>query len=148
MKIFKIVAGVFLVYLGLVALLPGITGYWQPEWEGGVQIITTGSDGNERERVLAGYWVDDKLYVCSNYWLRGWYNHAVENPEVEVVVDGKRSAYTAVPVQGAASLELRRDAAEQPRGDPAAAENALHDGRRRDREHREQQRHARQYHAT
>ena len=106
MKIFKIVAGVFLVYLGLVALLPGITGYWQPEWEGGVQIITTGSDGNERERVLAGYWVDDKLYVCSNYWLRGWYNHAVENPEVEVVVDGKRSAYTAVPVQGAKHDQL------------------------------------------
>jgi hypothetical protein len=106
MKILKIVAGVFLVYLGLVALLPGITGYWQPEWEGGVQIITTGSDGNERERVLAGYWVDDKLYVCSNYWLRGWYNHAVENPEVEVVVDGKRSAYTAAPVQGAKHDQL------------------------------------------
>jgi len=106
MKIFKIVAGDFLVYLGLVALLPGITGYLQPEWKGGVQIVTTGSDGNERERVLAGYWVDGKLYVCSNYWLRGWYNHAVENPEVEVVVDGKRSAYTAVPVQGAKHDQL------------------------------------------
>ena len=105
-KMLKIVCGVFLVYVGLVALLPGIVGYWQPDWEGGVRITTTDSAGNEGERALASYWFNDKLYVCSNYWLRGWYSQALENPEVEVLVDGERKAYTAVPVQGALHDQL------------------------------------------
>ncbi|NKB96873.1 MAG: hypothetical protein GKR90_00005 [Pseudomonadales bacterium] len=106
MKMIKIFCGVFLVYVGLVALLPGIVGYWQPDWPGGVQITTTDSAGNEGERVLAVYRFNDKLYVCSNYWLRGWYNQALENPDIEALVDGERKAYTAIPVQGAKHDQL------------------------------------------
>lgn len=94
----KIVALTLLIYVGFVAIFPGAIGYFQPEMDGAIRIVTTDSKGQKSERLLAGYWWNDKLYVGSNFWLRGWYNRALENPEVAVTVEGQRGLYTAISV--------------------------------------------------
>lgn len=94
----KIVGVTLSIYVGLVAVFPGAIGYFQPNMEDAIRIITTDSKGQERERLLAAYWWNDKLYVGSNFWLRGWYNHALENSGVQVTINGKRGSYTAVPI--------------------------------------------------
>ena len=99
-RIAKIGAGIVLAYVALVAVLELSFGYLQPDMEGAVIIITRDAEGNERERTLAGFRFNGQLYVASNHWLRGWYHQALANPRVEVIVDGQRGAYQAVPLAG------------------------------------------------
>jgi hypothetical protein len=44
---------------------------------------------------------DGQLYVAANHWPRAWYKRALENPEVQVTLDGEKGDYRAVPVTGA-----------------------------------------------
>lgn len=96
----KVAGMVLLIYVGLVAILEGLIGHFQPAMEGGVQLTTTDSAGRASDRMLAGFRFEENLYVSSNHWLRGWYRRALNNPVVEVVVDGESATYTAIRVEG------------------------------------------------
>ncbi len=103
MKALKIVAIVVLVYVGIVAAFESFIGYFQPT--GGRErpllvIATTAGDGTPNNRVLARLESDGQLYVAANHWPRAWYNRALENPSVQVTLDGKTGDYLAVPVTG------------------------------------------------
>ena len=39
-----------------------------------------------------------QLYVAANHWPRAWYHRALENPNVQVTLDGEKGNYRAVPV--------------------------------------------------
>lgn len=100
MKIIKIIAIVLAVYVGIVVLVESSIGYFQPDMPGAVTIITSDDQGGTSERVLAGFDLDEKLYVAVNHWPRGWYNRAVDNPSIEIKRNGEQAPYTAVPIEG------------------------------------------------
>ena len=101
MKAVKWIAIVLVAYAGIIALFESLIGYFQPSNETTLVITTTDEDGATNDRVLAAIQSGDQLYVAANHWPRAWYGQALENPEVEAVVDGAKGAYTAVPVTGA-----------------------------------------------
>ncbi|MDH3644839.1 MAG: nitroreductase/quinone reductase family protein [Gammaproteobacteria bacterium] len=94
------------IYFGLVILAEGLIGYFQPDMDGAIRLATADSEGQLSERTLAGFHHNDRLYVASNHWFRGWYNRALKNPTVKATVEGTAGSYTAVPVQGAELDEL------------------------------------------
>jgi hypothetical protein len=61
---------------------------------------TTARDGTSKDRVLGYVESNDRLYVAANHWPRAWYHRALENPKVEVTLNGERANYLAVPVTG------------------------------------------------
>jgi hypothetical protein len=101
MKAVKIVVISLCVYGGIVVAFESMIGFFQPAGETTLVITTTDSDGNANPRVLSRVDSDGKLYVSANHWPRAWYNHALENPQVSVTLDGVEGAYQAVPVAGA-----------------------------------------------
>jgi hypothetical protein len=101
MKALKIVVIVALVYVGIVAAFESLIGYFQP-MAGSVLVITTfDADGTAHDRVVSRLESDGQLYVAANHWPRAWYDRALENPEVQVTLDGEKGDYRAVPVTGA-----------------------------------------------
>ena len=56
------------------------------------------SDTTTNDRILARLESNGQLYVAANHWPRAWYNQALANPNVQVVVDGEKGAYLAIPV--------------------------------------------------
>ena len=100
MKPGKVVGAVLAGYAALVAVVTLGIAVVQPGMDKGIVLTTTNSDGAKSERMLAGVWMDDHLYVSANQWPRFWYYAALENPAVEVTVKGERGPYTAVPVTG------------------------------------------------
>jgi len=99
MRILKVVAIVLLVYVGIVALFESLLGIFQPR-PGDSIVITTFENGTPHERVVSRLESEGELYVAANHWPRAWYHQALENPEVEVTMDGEKEAYTAIPVAG------------------------------------------------
>ena len=104
---------VLLAYVGVVVAFESALGYLQPTSEGTIVITTTDREGESRDRVLASLESQGQLYVARNHWPRAWYDRALEQPQVEITVDGERRAYLAVPVSGA---EHDRVDAENPLG--------------------------------
>jgi len=101
MKALKIVAVLVLVYAGLVAAFESLIGYFQPQ-NGSTLVLTTFDDaGVPHDRVVARLESDGGLYVAANHWPRAWYRRALENPEVQVTLEGERADYRAVPVTAA-----------------------------------------------
>ncbi len=100
MKAFKIVAIAVLVYVGIVVAFESLIGYFQPT-AGSTLVITT-FDGDEtpHDRVVSRLESDGQLYVAANHWPRAWYNRALENPEMQITLDGEKADYRAVPVTG------------------------------------------------
>ncbi len=88
----------FLVYAGLVATFESMLGFFQPGGQGTLVITTTDEDGTANDRVLARLESNGQLYVAANHWPRAWYKQALENPSVQVAVDGESGDYLAVPV--------------------------------------------------
>ena len=74
-------------------------------------ITTTDDSGEFRDRMLARFETDGKLYVSAHHWPRGWYKRARKNPNVRVEIDGVVSDFIAVPVDGE---EFERVATEYP----------------------------------
>ncbi len=117
MKGLKILAIALAAYLGLVVAfesLVGVMGQRQASrgiapGESWLMITTTGTDGTARNTVVAGVESDGKLYVAANHWPRGWYHRALENPDVEIVRDGEKSARRAVGVTGPELDRITRD---------------------------------------
>ena len=100
MKALKIIATVVLVYLGIVVAFESSIGYFQPTAGATLVITTFDGDGTPHDRVVSRLESDGRLYVAANHWPRAWYNRALENPEVQVSLDGEKRDYRAVPVTG------------------------------------------------
>ncbi len=100
MKALKIVTTVVLIYVGIVVAFETLIGYFQPTAGSTLVITTFEGDGTPHDRVVSGLESDGQLYVAANHWPRAWYDRALENPEVNVTLDGEKSDYRAVPVTG------------------------------------------------
>lgn len=100
MKAVKIIAIAFLAYAGIVIVFESLLGYFQPAGDAVLVIAITAEDGTTNERVLARLESGGKLYVSANHWPRAWYNGALEDPNVQVTLDGEKGNYVAVPVSG------------------------------------------------
>ena len=100
MKGLKILATVVLIYLGIVVAFESLIGYFQPAAGSTLVITTFDADGTPHDRVVSRLQSGGQLYVAANHWPRAWYNRALENPEVHVLLDGEKGDYRAVPVTG------------------------------------------------
>ena len=109
MKAVKVIGILVLVYVGIIVAFESMLGIFQPGGGGTVVITTTDEDGNTNDRVLAGLESDGQLYVAANHWPRAWYRQALENPSVQVTVDGERGPYLAVPVTDEEHDRVNRD---------------------------------------
>jgi hypothetical protein len=109
MKAFKIVAIAILAYVGVVVAFESLIGYFQPTSGSTLVITTFDADGTPHERVVSRLESDGQLYVAANHWPRAWYHRALENPEVQVTIDGVTGDYRAVPVSGAEHDRVQRD---------------------------------------
>ncbi len=98
MKAVKPIAVLFLVYFGIVTAFESLLGYFQPAGETTLVITTTAEDGTPIDRVLSRLDSNGQLYVAANHWPRAWYNRALENPNVQVTLDGEKGDYLAIPV--------------------------------------------------
>jgi hypothetical protein len=101
MRALKIIVIVALVYAGIVTAFESLIGTLQPADSGTLVITTFDGDGTPHDRVLSKLESDGKVYVAVNHWPRAWYNRALQNPDVQVTIDGQKSDRRAVPVTGA-----------------------------------------------
>jgi hypothetical protein len=95
-----IVALAIVGYVAFVACMELAIALVQPEMDIGVVLTTTDEAGRSSSRTLAGFEFEDRLYVSSNHWLRGWYRQALAQPEVELEIGDTTSRRLAVPVVG------------------------------------------------
>ena len=109
MKALKIVAIVFLVYLGVVVAFESAIGFFQPANDSTLVITTFDDAGTPHDRVLSRLESDHQIYVAANHWIREWYNRLLANPEVQVSVNGEKGDYLAVPVAGAEHDRIDRE---------------------------------------
>jgi hypothetical protein len=100
MKALKIAMIAILVYVGVVIAFESMIGVFQPEAGSTLVITTFDADGSAHERVVSRLDSNGQLYVAANHWPRAWYERALENPDVQVTLDGETAAYQAVPVVG------------------------------------------------
>ncbi len=98
MRVVRIGAIVLGVYVGLGLLLDGAIGYFQPQSGTTAVLRTFDESGEPRDTVLGLLDDEGQLWVESGHWFRGWYHRAVANPEIELVREGRTTAYLAVPV--------------------------------------------------
>ena len=98
MKAVKRIALLILVYVGIIVAFESLLGFFQPAGEGTLVITTSDADGTPHDRVLARLESNGQLFVAANHWPRGWYKRTIENPRVQVTLDGVRGAYVAVPI--------------------------------------------------
>ncbi len=101
MRLGKRLAIALCVYIGIVVVFESLIGFFQPEGGDTLVISTGGRDGSSSDRVLSRLSSGGHMYVAANHWPRAWYEQALENPKVDVSIDGKKAAYRAVPVTGA-----------------------------------------------
>jgi F420H(2)-dependent quinone reductase len=109
MNVLKIVAIAVLVYVGIVVAFESLIGYFQPRAGSTLVITTFDRDGAPHDRVVARLESDGHLYVAANHWPRAWYRRALENPDVQVALDGTKGDYRAVPVTGAEHDRVGRE---------------------------------------
>ncbi len=98
MKGLKYLGILVLVYVGIVVAFESLIGIFQPQAGSTLVITTFDDDGSPHDRVLARLETDDQLYVAANHWPRAWYERALENPEVQITIEGEKGDYRAVPV--------------------------------------------------
>jgi len=117
MKAVKWLAIPAVVYLVLVVAFEcfvGLMGRHQaesgvPSDEDWLVITTTDADGRAIDTVVAGVESAGQLYVAANHWPRGWYDRALDHPDVEITRAGERSAARAVPVVGDERVRIAAD---------------------------------------
>lgn len=109
MKALKIAAILVLGYVGVVVAFESLLGVLQPR-DGSTLVLTTfDRDGTPHDRVLSRLESDGRLYVAANHWPRAWYRRALENPEVQVTLDGEKADYRALPVTGVERDRVERE---------------------------------------
>ena len=101
MKGMKIAAIVLFAYVAIVAVFESFLGFFQPRNASTIVITTTGADGVAQDRVVSPIENGGHLYVAANHWPRSWYRRALNDPQVQVLADGQKKNYLAVPVTGA-----------------------------------------------
>ncbi len=116
MKVLKRVGVVVAAYVGFVVLFEALLlGLVQPKLESNplpmLVLTTTDDSGVSRDRRLARFETDGRVYVSAHHWTRGWYGRALENPNVQVEMEGAVANYIAVPIDGE---EFEQVAAEHP----------------------------------
>ena len=84
-------------------------GLFQPANQTTLVITTTDEDGTAHDRVLARLESNGQLFVSANHWPRAWYRRALENPSVQVTVDGVRGDYRAVPATDEEAVRVNRE---------------------------------------
>lgn len=109
MKPVKVLAIALAVYVGIVVAFESLIGIIQPSAGEVLTITTHEPDGSAHDRVLAHLQSDGKLYVAANHWPRAWYKRALASPEVEVTIDGEKTARLAVPVDDAEHARVDAD---------------------------------------
>jgi F420H(2)-dependent quinone reductase len=109
MKVAKWIAIALAAYVGLVVAFESLIGFFQPTTDQTLVITTTDEDGSKSQRVVARLESAGQLYVAANHWPRAWYRQALENPEVEITLDGATKAYRAVPISGEEAQRVDRD---------------------------------------
>ena len=87
-------------YAGLVVAFESMLGYFQPGAGTSLVITTIEADGTTHDRVVQRLDSDDRLYVSANHWPRAWYRRALEQPDVQVTLDGDTGDYRVVPITG------------------------------------------------
>ncbi len=100
MKILRILLICLAVYVGIVVVFESLLGVVQPRPEGVLVLTTFDEDGGAHDRVLSRIDMGDQLYVAVNHWPRAWYGRVLDQPDVEVEIDGARSPRRAVVVEG------------------------------------------------
>ncbi len=98
MKIIRIVAIVFGVYVALGLIIDGAIGYFQPQSGTTAVLRTFDEEGKAHDTVLSLLDDGGTFWVESGHWFRGWYHRVRSNPDVELTREGERAPYTAVPV--------------------------------------------------
>ena len=97
-RVAKIIGFGLLAYVGLVVAFETMLGVVQPETGDTIVITTTNADGVATDRVLGRDFAGGKHYASANHWPRAWYRNALENPRVQVTMDGRTTDHIAVPV--------------------------------------------------
>ena len=97
MRALRRIALLVLIYIAIIATFESLLGYFQPSGQGSLVITTADEDGTRHDRVLARLQSNDELFVAVNHWPRAWYGRALENPSVQVSVNGVTGNYMAVP---------------------------------------------------
>lgn len=116
MKVLKWLGVIFGVYVAFVVAFETLfLGWYQPKLGTTglpmLVITTTDESGATRDRRLARFETDGKVYVSAHHWPRGWHKQALKNPNVSAEIDGVVADYLAVPVGG---KEFEQVAAEHP----------------------------------
>jgi hypothetical protein len=113
MKALKIAAILVVVYACAVAAFESLIGFLQPADASTLVLVTFDETGTPHERVVSRLDSDGRVYVSANHWPRAWYTRALEHPDVQATIDGRKGNYRAVPVTGA---EAERVEGEHPHG--------------------------------
>ena len=100
MKLLKWAGGILSGYVIFVVLFESVLlGVFQPDFAGYPMIVLTSTDeaGESQTRKLALFETDEKIYLSAHHWPRGWYERALNNPDVLVEFDGvsSRARYIA-----------------------------------------------------
>jgi hypothetical protein len=105
MKIVRIAAIVFGLYVILGLVIDAAIGAFQPQGANTAVLRTFDADGRPKETVLGLLDDDGQLWVESGHWFRGWYERASANPDVELIRGGQAAPYRAVPVDSPEAVE-------------------------------------------
>ena len=111
MKALRLLLIAVVVYIGIVVVFESLLGVFQPQNESTLVLTVTDDQGNENDRVLARLDSNGELFVAVNHWPRAWYRKALQNPDVQVTIDGERRDYRAI---AASKPEHQRLLAEHP----------------------------------
>jgi len=95
----KILIGLVILYVLVVAGFETMLGYNQPENQGTL-VITTFDEGEPHDRVVARIHIEDELYVAVNHWPRLWYWQLLDEPMVRIRYGEVDAMFQAVPVEG------------------------------------------------
>ncbi len=101
MKILKIMLITIGIYAGLVVVFESLLGYFQPESQTTLMIITEDGEGRANQRVLQKLSSQGSIYVAANHWPRAWYHQVLEKPDVKAIIDGETADYAASKVTAA-----------------------------------------------
>ena len=116
MKAIRVLALVLAVYIGVVVAFECFVAFMgKRQADSGVRpdeswiVITTTDAHGSTDTVVAGVESGGGLYVSANHWPRGWYNRALQNPEVAVTRTGTKRAYRAMPISDDERTRVAQD---------------------------------------
>ena len=105
----KILIGIAVLYVLVIAGFESMLGYTQPENQGTL-VITTFDEGEPHDRVVSRIHIDDELYVAVNHWPRLWYWQLLDEPVVRIRYGDTDDLFRAVPVEGDQAIQRVDDA--------------------------------------